>query len=635
MPNMMVVDNKQKRQCTAETAGDTSKKKRKVEFDIAPQAQDFQGGGGDSKFAMEMFESFVIRALKDLDNGECSGMESLAMQVSLPATDADRISIEKLTVLLRLLGNNISKIDNSKSGASMIRSIINFEKWWELPGPALSSYISFIRILCSSLPKWWQDVSMALISNFALSPGKTVQHHEMLKYFLKTIPSSIHFIDTYIGKFFPNKNDSKKVLLNFISNVLALTEYCHELRFQAWSLVIEKVISIDVELQNELDELDEDIDDDAGDDDEEEDEEDDDDEEDDAQEPTERVNDDADDDMDDDMDDDEDLGDSDDDEAEVEVDGDEVYYVDLSHNIKELSSKLDEILSVITSKLSCALTPESLEEGDGVNIFNTLTSLFKSHILPTYYTRSVQYLMFHVSQQQPELMDAFLVTLIDISFSPTETMEKKIKSLQYIGSFIARAKKMTRTQIVFVTSYLTSWLNRYVLEREEEVDQPGGMERFKHFYAVFQAICYIFCFRHSLLRDGDDAWECELDKFFQRLVISKFNPLKYCNENVMMMFAKIAQHEGVVYCFSIIENNNNERLRGITGKATESGGGSSVNGSWSLATRQQFIDLQSYFPYDPLFLTNYKTMMKDYYIEWTEVSKGYDSDVSEELDESP
>ena len=94
------------------------------------------------------------------------------------------------------------------------------------------------------------------------------------------------------------------------------------------------------------------------------------------------------------------------------------------------------------------------------------------------------------------------------------------------------------------------------------------------------------------------------------------------------------RNEGVVYCFSIIENNNNERLRGITGKSAESGG-SSISGTWSLATRQQFIDLQSYFPYDPLFLTNYKSMMKDYYIEWTEVSKDYESDDSDELDDSP
>ena len=437
-------------------------------------------------------------------------------------------------------------------------------------------------------------------------------HHELLSYFLSVIPSSLHFIDSYLLKFFPNKNDTRKSLVNYISNILHLTKYCKELRFQVWSLIVEKIISIDVELQNELDEMDDDIESDFEDyEDEEGDEED-----------IKSVNSEGND-------------EEEDDDDNEELEGVEEYNVEVNQNIKELSTKLDAILTLVSENISSEVTPESLENGDGVSVFNTLTTLFKTHILPTYYTRSIQYIMFHLSQQQLELMDSFLVTLIDISFAVNETSEKKIKSLQYLGSYIARAKRLSRTQIIFVASYLTSWLNRYAIEREEEVDQPGGMERFKHFYAAFQALCYIFCFRRNVFKDLDGNWECELDKFFQRMIISKFNPLKYCNENVMLMFARIAQHEDIAYCFSIIENNNNERLRGIVGKANSnnktsstgpSNGTSASSTVWSLATRQQFIDLQSYFPFDPLFLKNYKEMMKDYYIEWSEASGDLESD---------
>lgn len=455
---------------------------------------------------------------------------------------------------------------------------------------------------------------MILISGFHLPLEQTSYHHDMLKFFLRMIPSSMGFIDLYMVRFFPNNNDTRKNLVNYISNVLQLTSYCKELRFQAWSLLIERTISLDVELQNELDELDDDIDDDLNESSDEE-----------NESPNDRLDDDRD-------DDDEKSEDEDEDLSDEEGEGQEEYNVQASMNIKELSSKLDSILTLISSRLGDELTPESIESGEGVSIFNTLTTLFKTHVLPTYYTRSIQYIMFHISQQQVELMDSFLVTLIDISFSPTENYEKKIKSLQYLGSFIARAKKLSRTQIIFVASYLTSWLNRYVIEREEEVDQPGGMDRFKHFYAAFQALCYIFCFRHSLFRDADGNWECELDKFFQRMVLSKFNPLKYCNENVMLMFARISQHEDVAYCFSIIENNNNERLRGIIGRSDrdKKSSASSAASTWSLATRQQFIDLQSYFPFDPLFLKQYKSMMKENYIEWSEACGEYESDDLEE-----
>ncbi|GAV50678.1 hypothetical protein ZYGR_0Z01010 [Zygosaccharomyces rouxii] len=590
-------------------------KKRKVEFALPDETDD------DKEFTTEMYRRFLKSALGDLEKNDSSQLDMVTHRVSQPANSDSRISTENLGILLDVLAKNINKIDTSK-GTPLIQSIINFEKWWELPPYTLSKYILFIRILCSSIPKWWQDVSISLISGFHLPPEKTEKHHSMLKYFLQMIPSSMGYIDVYLAKFFPNNNDTSKKLVNYISNILTLTTYCKELQFQAWSLIMEKTISLDVALQNELDELDDDIDDfeeseEEEEDDDDEEEEDDDEEEEDDGDRIKSVQD-----EDDDSDEDEDA-----------MEGEEEYNVEVSQSIKDLSTKLDNILTLVSSRLGKDVTPQSLMTGEGVTIFNTLTTLFKSHVLPTYYTKSIQYIMFHISQQQAELMDAFLVTLIDISFSPTETSEKKIKSLQYLGSYIARAKKLSRTQIIFVASYLTSWLNRYVLEREEEVDQPGGMERFKHFYAAFQALCYIFCFRYQMFRDPDGSWECELDKLFPRMVITKFNPLKYCNENVMLMFARIAQHEDVAFCFSIIENNNNERLRGIIGRGDSNQKSSSqpvAASTWSLATRQQFIDLQSYFPYDPLFLKHYKRMMKDYYIEWSEAGGEYESDEYED-----
>lgn len=61
----------------------------------------------------------------------------------------------------------------------------------------------------------------------------------------------------------------------------------------------------------------------------------------------------------------------------------------------------------------------------------------------------------------------------------------------------------------------------------------------------------------------DSEWECELDRFYQRMILSKFNPLKYCNENVILMFANIAQKTNLVYCYTVIEKNNKDNILGI------------------------------------------------------------------------
>ncbi|ONH68489.1 RNA polymerase I-specific transcription initiation factor RRN3 [Cyberlindnera fabianii] len=259
-------------------------------------------------------------------------------------------------------------------------------------------------------------------------------------------------------------------------------------------------------------------------------------------------------------------------------------------------------------------------DDDAVVLCNILTSLFKSHVLPTYYTKSTQFIMFLFTQLSPEFMDSFLVTLVDLSFAPEESIEKL--------SYLARAKMLQTSQIISILNFLMNWLNKFVEEREIEIVNGVNMDRFKLFYSTFQVLLYVFCFRHSLLKTDDDDWVLGLDKFFQRMVITKFNPLKFCNENVVLMFAKIAQEENVAYCFSIIQKNKNERLKGISGTKLSVSSGDSSNSKLNLA-KQQFVDLEGYFPFDPLFLKESKREIRDYYIEWSTISRDYESDTDD------
>lgn len=150
------------------------------------------------------------------------------------------------------------------------------------------------------------------------------------------------FIDTYLAKFFPNKNDTQKKLVNYTSNLLKLRGYCSELGFQIWSLLIERTISIDVELQNELDELDDDELENA-------------DLEDDEDPEDEELGDDDDSDEDNDNEGAKsgltDINQSDDEDMDVieGMDGAEEYNVELTQGIKELSTKLDAILTLVSS----------------------------------------------------------------------------------------------------------------------------------------------------------------------------------------------------------------------------------------------------------------------------------------------
>lgn len=367
-------------------------------------------------------------------------------------------------------------------------------------------------------------------------------------------------------------------------------------------MIVECCIKLDVELQNELDDLDDDC--------------------------IESLIDGSDDEIEDD-----DVGEDDEENQTV----DEVYTITSTRNIKKLVCKLDSIMELLINATNFSFTTEELNSGKGVDLFNTLTSLFKTHILPTHFTKLIQFLLFRVSQYQPELADSYLVLLIDIAFNPLEITEKRLKALQYLSSYIARAKNLTKHQVVFIVSYLIGWITKYIDERELEVhdltnsssSSAGGMERFKLFYAAFQALLYIFCFRHQQLsrpaeeiRAGESEWECKLDKFFQRAIIAKFNPLKYCDETVVFIFAKLATKLNVCYCYSIIEHNKRERM---------TQGNSSLPSSFgNFRHKQEFLDLEAYFPFDPMVLPVCKKIIKENYIEWSEVNPANDDDDDED-----
>ncbi|OBA28832.1 RNA polymerase I-specific transcription initiation factor RRN3 [Hanseniaspora valbyensis NRRL Y-1626] len=624
---------------------------------------------------------------------------------SLQSQKISNINTLHVSILLKNLSKRITKLEKCTEFKPVIENLILLNGWYTVEEHYFSqNYIIFIKLLCSGSPKYISKVMETFVVQLSESPLTITKnkHHLLFQYLVNGFPTVVNSFLNLLIKCFPNKNDTQERNVNYLENVLEIMKYCKESRYSIMALLIEKMISIDVELQNEIDEIDSDSDDE------------------DSDNESSQVEEEEE--YDDEFSDSEEVSvyeksDSDSEEGSAEsnseneeeeegedgelylsdvidkkiknidgeeveaMEGDEEYDVDESNNIKELSLKLDFMLTKMSEFFKESLKDQNLESDEGIELFTNLKSIFKSHILPTYYTKSTQYLIFHASQEQPELMDSFLFTLLDIAFSKVESIESRVKALQFISSFIARAKNLTKPQILFVTTYLVTWLNRYVVERESEIDDmPGSMERFEHLYAAFQALCYIFCFRYDLFKlkvtrknhqdkkmtleeelsskisgkninNSDSEWECDLDKFFQRIILSKFNPLKYCNENVILMFASIAQKVNLVYCYTVIERNNKDNILGVinsndtiasatlnNASSGESGydaaglsSTTSLSGNATLSVsnttslqKKQFIDLQSYFPFDPLFLPTYKEFMKECYIEWKDVSSKYD-----------
>lgn len=588
----------------------------------------------DDEFNEKIYGTYVKNALEQLEkNNDSNQLEALTVKINLPTSNAESITIPNFKIVLKNLIANISKLDNDSCN-QLIIVIIGYN-WLKVDDVEFKEiYCQFLLVLISSIPNYLFKVLNKIVSEFKdCNQTSNEIHHKILQNIIKFNPTVLNKFPSVFQKNFPHHIASDQITLNnYILNILTTLSYCQELQYDIWLLIVECCIKLDVELQNDLDDLDdEDIDaliNGAEDEDAETDDE--------GQGDNMGIK------------EDEPISDTDmESDPEIESDGDdedqnigqEEYLMDpttTTKDIQALVNKLDSIIHLLLQNTSESFTTEKIANGSAIHLFNTLTSLFRSHILPTHFTKLIQFLLFHISQYQTELVDSFLVSLIDIAFNPSQVLETRLKSMQYLSSYIARAKNISKNQIVFVVSYLVGWLNKYIQEREFEIGlkansdkNVGGMERFKLFYSTFQGLLYVFCFRYNSLqletKKGDIEWECEIDKFFQRVIITKFNPLKFIDETVCFIFAKIATKLNVCYCYSIIEQNKRERMLSNNGKKAVL---PSTVGNFK--QKQEFLDLEAYFPFDPLVLPLSKKMVHVNYIEWSQVNPNQDEDDDED-----
>ena len=572
----------------------------------------------------------TAKAASILTQNETNQIDGLAAKINRPADHEESISISDFTIVLRVLIRNITRLDN-KACQHLVSCIIAY-RWLDVIGAPITAskttfldlYLHFLSVLVASLPRYLNEVLGKLVNEFpsvaVASENSSDLHHTIIKDILKYVPTSVGSLPTALTKGFPHHLASSPAeLTNYVANLLKMLEYCPELSSHIWQMIIESSIKLDVELQNELDDLDDEEIEDLINGEEEKEEE---------RDTIGIASDEKDGENEDEEDEDNDEAASDDEDYLIDP-------VSSTSDTRKLLQKLDSIIEIILTTSDCEFKQNEIST-KGLTIFNSLSKLFQTHILPTHFTKLTQFLLFHISQSKAELSDAFLVMLIDIAFKVDEMVEKRIKAMQYLSSYIARAKSLSRDQVVFVVSYLMEWLNRYVQERECEISDyednktgskaVGGMERFKLFYAAFQVLIYVFCFRHQMLvRDNSSGeWECEIDQFFQRVIVTKFNPLKYCDETVVFIFAKIATKMNVCYCYSIIEHNKRERMLLTRGK------NKLPSAVYNFKLKQEFLDLEAYFPFDPIVLPNSKEIISTNYVEWAEVNPTEDDNEDEE-----
>lgn len=595
-------------------------KRRRVTFD--PEV-DVHILADPNEKSQELVGEEVNRALEKHAAGDATGYDIIRSLFTTRPTSSDAPTSGLLQKYIVALSRNITLLDHSRG---LVHAVIDCH-WVARNEDFLRSYRQFLRSLLSIHPGFTSTVLGMLVDMFLEPPSPKMRQvddpaiqrvrlqsrvHDTLRFILRQGSMTATYLQPVLNSTFPFPTDTSKAHTNYITNILKVAGYCPELKGAILSLIMDKLVKIDVQIQVDMEELDDDL-------------------EDQLLEDSARDSDAE----------DNDESDNDSVSSEESLDGEERRLKD----IKESVTKMDNIMFLLFQYYDNVYANGDLDEID--ETYQSLLSQFTSIVLPTYRSRHTQFLLFHFSQLTSDGIQRFAVQCTQLAFDQNRPQIFRVAAAAYLASFIARGAHVPSHTVCDVFELLGIQLESLRQQLEPNCKGPD-LQRYGTYYAIAQALLYAFCFRWRDLietpdglpptdqdivyHEGDFKWYKDVNKTLQKNIFSKLNPLKICAPTIVHQFARISHHLRFMYVNSLIETNKRIRLARVVG----------IGSRETALTMKRSDDgflLDAYFPFDPYVLPRSKKWVDGDYVAWKPIPgmevprDDSDSDSDEESDE--
>ncbi|KAK0731682.1 RNA polymerase I-specific transcription initiation factor RRN3 [Lasiosphaeris hirsuta] len=520
-----------------------------------------------------------------------------------------------------------------KSCSGLIKSVLKCA-WLERDENFSRAYIQLLAALSSVQGSYFAQVLSMMVDKFseirsssssvlgfepATAEQKKQRLHLGLRYLLELFPAGKQIILKLVDAKFPYSQDSKMAHMQYIDHLLRLKTERPELGRDIMELILSRLVKLDVEMTLDL--------------------------ENDDDETTAAVirlleASDAKSDDGDDSDNDSVMSD--------EEDSDEK-----TRRVLLFKSKL-ETMDAILDLLFSIYDPvfENPDSVEAVESFQDLLSDFSNVILPHLKSRHTQYLVFNFALKSPQLVELFIGTLFNIAFESTRPPVVKQAAVSYLASFTARGAKVEREQVQKIAQTFLDYIDHF---RATHTSCRGpDVRKYGQYYAYFQGLLYIFCFRWRDLIDrelcpptldwddpasfiGQDLpWMAGLRTRLQANISNKLNPLKCCSPFIVDEFARLSHHLRLIYIYPQIEKNKNVQLSQFFTGSYATGG--ALRDSGFECDNEKWTHLETCFPFDPFQLPVSKRWLDlpNSYISWqhlTILSKGEEEEEDDEDDD--
>lgn len=247
-----------------------------------------------------------------------------------------------------------------------------------------------------------------------------------------------------------------------------------------------------------------------------------------------------------------------------------------------------------------------------------LFAIFESVVLLTHRARCVQFLWFYLASLRPDWTEAFLSLLLHTAFSANHAVPKRLISLAYLASFIARAKFLTRNFTLRTAQYISTLAREHLLLAESHLAAGGDKSHpqlLLFLYSV-QSMCYLLCFHmveFSAPESGDNVGKTALGMLLFEgatdVDAAAFGPVLESPSNFL---ARINKQVAEQFCHCLgphhpaLASALRQRLQTLT---------SDVRSHFSQGAE---AGLDVFFPFDPYRLRHSSMFVQPIYRHWSD-----------------
>lgn len=516
--------------------------------------------------------------------------------------------------IIALLG----RVSELKGCGRLVFTILDIN-WFGRDDTFVALYVRFLGALGSAMPGFLKAIMERVVRHFTELPssfgrlaGEPIvgKHqmlgrlHNVLRYLVRLIPSGSAALGEVFRILFPNhRTTPHRQYLAYVKNMFQSLDYAPELNGDVLALTTERLVKIDVEIQEEIDELDDEDEEDIM-----------------NVEPVDDLSDDSD-------------AESDT-STELSISPEEQQLKALRDSVAKMDSVLDILFAYWTMVLD---SPDRLQL-QGQDKMGQMISQFCAFVLPTYRSRHTQFLAFHFAQMDRGVMDTFLTTCVNLAVRGKAPSNGSISASAYLASFVARGARVGKNVVRRIVNVMCEHLDKLRRSYENTCRGPD-LSRYSSFYATTQALLYIFCFRwrdlvvsaddselddYDIFASGEPTWIPGFKEHLTQTIYCRLNPLKVCSPTIVSQFAAIANHLRFMFVYPLLETNKRLRLSSYRSMAG--------SGALSAKAGEDHHQLDAFFPFDPYNLRRSKRWLEGDYNEWKGIP-GMKVDIEEEEDD--